>query len=117
MWGQFTVLDRWLWRPRWLSTVGAAACIMTLLAVTYIEIRTPLTITISALTLIPTLVAASLLPDTHVVAVLLTAVTCQGWLVLTGDLMPITAATDAAAALLTAGMGRLAAGWAARIWA
>jgi signal transduction histidine kinase len=90
---------------------------MTLLAVTYLEMWTPPTITISALALIPTLVAASLLPDAHVVAVLLTAVTCQGSLVLTGDLMPITAGADTAATLVTAGMGRLAAGGAARIWA
>src|SRR5262245_24937544 len=86
-------------------------------ATSYLEVRTPPTISVSTLALIPTLVAACLLPDVHVAAVLLVAVACQGALALTEDLAPATAAADSAAAFLVAGVGRLTACCVSLLWA
>ena len=99
-----------------LSTIVAAAAILALLGLSNLEIGTPPTVTISALALVPTLVAASLLPGVHAAAVVLVAVCCQGELALTGGLTPLAAGVDSAAALVTAGMGRLTAGCASLIW-
>ncbi|HSR24821.1 MAG TPA: hypothetical protein VLW53_14805, partial [Candidatus Eisenbacteria bacterium] len=111
-----TLVDKWFQRPRALSTLVAAASILALLGLGYLEVRTP-TITVSALALIPTVVAASLLPDVQVAAVLLVAVACQGALVLSGDLAPATAAADSAAALLVAVLGRLTSCCVSLLWA
>ncbi|HSR24255.1 MAG TPA: hypothetical protein VLW53_11945 [Candidatus Eisenbacteria bacterium] len=100
-----------------LSTVVAAASILTLLGLRCLEVRTPPAITVSALALIPTLVTACLLPDMHVAAVLLVAAACQGALVLTEDLTPATAEADSAAAFLAAGVRRLAAYCISLLWA
>ena len=104
-----TLLDRWPGWPRGLSTAGAAAFILALVTLTYLEIGAPPTVTTSALALVPTLAAAALLPDLLVGAVLLAAVACQGTLAMTGCLTPLAAAAESAAVLAAAGVGRLTA--------